>query len=66
MLGKDRDAGCDCNSGMSKSDSVAMLPEARREIDTLAVWIGSTNEDIVKRNGCSWSRAQVLYWSGVE
>lgn len=37
MDGSDRDAGCDCSSGMSKRESVAMLPEERREIAMLAV-----------------------------
>ena len=37
MEGRDRDAGWDCSSGISKSDSVAIAPLESREMVMLAV-----------------------------
>ena len=42
IIGRDRDAGCDCNIGTSKRDNAAMPPDANSAVDMLKicmVWV---------------------------
>lgn len=37
-MGRDRDAGCERNMGMSKADCVAIPPDAKSAVDMLMIW----------------------------
>lgn len=38
-MGREREAGCDFNMGMSKREKAAMPPEAMNAVDMLSIWI---------------------------
>ncbi len=37
IMGRERDADCDCNMGMSKRDNAAMPPDANSAVDMLKI-----------------------------
>lgn len=47
MEGRERDAAWDLSKGMSKSDSVAMPPEAKSAVEMLRTWRVVVVVDIV-------------------
>jgi hypothetical protein len=57
VMGSEREAGCDCSSGTSKSERVAMPPDARRAVDMLRIWVAwvAAGLGIVTDMGLQWT-----------